>query len=295
MAQRNYPRLSIYEFGEHLLTSGDLDPVYIALHKAELDEAQLYRWLLAYWCFYHCGVASYISEAQGDEFWQQMLIAGQNTYGSPTGERWPRGSERRHFRGEACIKALHQMRERFPDPADAVRWIAEHVTQTGEPIPFVNIAARAKGLPLFGPWISFKVGDMLDRLGIVPVNFDQASVFMFTDPVKAALMLWRQHERLPAEAQPKDEATKLRIIDNVVAHLTDHFKDHTAPPIHERPVGLQEIETILCCWKSHMNGHYPLYNDMTEINAGLRDWLPHSETARALYHAMPKEPGHVPA
>lgn len=303
MASRDYPRLSIYDFGQHLLESGDLDPVYIALEKMEWgDPAHLERWLLAYWCFYHCGAASYISEHQGEGFWDAMREAARNVLPAPDGGRWPRGSERRHFRGKAAIDAVERLRARFGDmPERAVHDIAygvppDHIIPvTARPQPFAEVAARAKGLPLFGPWIAFKVCDMLDRLGIAPIDFDKASVFMFADPVKAALRLWRAHENLPDNAEPKDEATKHLIIDNVVAHLTEHFKAHTAPPRHERPVALQEIETILCCWKSHMNGHYPLYNDMTEINAGLKPWLPHSETARAFYHAMPKEPGHVSA
>lgn len=301
MAQRNYPRLSIYEFGEHLLTSGDLDPVYIALHRADWQDVDhLYRWLVAYWCFYHCGAASYISEAQGEEFWERMRIASENTTPSPLGERWPRGSERRHFRGDQSNSAVAQMRARYPRPAQIIQRIAHpyHDADLGEEgpplerLPFELVSSRARGLPRFGPWIAFKVADMLDRLGIAPVDFDHAAVFMFDDPAKAALKLWRQHERLPDTAEPKDWEARTKIIKNVVAHLSDYFKDHTAPPIHERPVGLQEIETILCKWKSMMNGHYAPYNDINEIRHGLEQWSPHSETARTLLHAMPEgKPG----
>lgn len=286
MAGRNYDRLDIYTFGAHLLETGDLDPVYIALDKMEWSDAdQQARWLVAYWCFYHCGAASYISEASGKEFWQRMSVAAKNEAEAPDGGRWPRGSERRHFRGEAASKAVKTLWGRyFEDPERIVTEIA-----AGEgPLPYAMVAGRAKELPLFGPWISFKVCDMLDRLGIQAVDFDQAAVFMFDDPVKAALTLWRQHSKLPDEAKPKDEATKVRIIENVVDHLSEHFKGFTAPPRHERPVGLQEIETILCKWKSHRNGHYPLFNDIDEIRHGLSGWGEHCETARAMLHAMPK-------
>lgn len=292
MAARNYPRLDIYEFGQHLLETGDLDPVYIALDKMEWsDPAQLERWLLAYWCFYHCGAASYISEMPGELFWERMEVATTNTTEAPDGGRWPRGSERRHFRGEAAVNAVAKMKARWLTmPERAVHDIAygvppNQVTPVSDrPQPFAEVAARAKGLPLFGPWIAFKVCDMLDRLGIAPVDFDEAAVFMFDDPTKAALMLWRAEMKMPENAKPKDQA---RVIQQVVTHLIERFEKHTAPPRHERKVGLQEIETILCKWKSHMNGHYPLYNDIHEINEGLRSWAPHSETARAMLHAMP--------
>ena len=32
---RNYPRLDIESFGRHLITSGDLDPIYTALVRAD--------------------------------------------------------------------------------------------------------------------------------------------------------------------------------------------------------------------------------------------------------------------
>ena len=50
MGRRDYKRLSIENFGSHLLLTGDLDPVYIALHRCGLDFEVLSKWLVAYWC-----------------------------------------------------------------------------------------------------------------------------------------------------------------------------------------------------------------------------------------------------
>ncbi|GAG17632.1 unnamed protein product, partial [marine sediment metagenome] len=35
---------------------------------------------------------------------------------------------------------------------------------------------------------------------------------------------------------------------------------------------LQEVETVLCKWKSHMNGCYPMGKDTREITEGLAPW-----------------------
>lgn len=299
MAGRNYERLDIYKFGAHLLETGDLDPVYIALDKMDwLDAEQRDRWLIAYWCFYHCGAASHISEAGGKDFWVRMSEAARNETQAPDGGRWPRGSERRHFRGEAAVKAVTKLWGKYFDgPGRLVEEIATRnldgedpgVQPCNEialgPLPFWRVANRAKRLPLFGPWIAFKVCDMLDRLGIVEIDFDQAAVFMFDDPVKSALMLWREKLQLAPTVQPKDQTL---VINEVVKHLTDHFKAYSAPPRHERAVALQEIETILCKWKSHRNGHYPLFNDIDEIRHGLQGWSQCSDTAKAMLWAMPK-------
>src|SRR5690606_13153596 len=126
MAKRDYPRLDIYEFGRHLLETGDLDPVYIALDRMEWSQVeQLGRWLVAYWAFYHCGVASWLSEHDRDSFWDVMELAARNEDPAPPGGRWPRGSERRHFRGAQSLNAIAEWRQAYGDnPHEMVSWIA---------------------------------------------------------------------------------------------------------------------------------------------------------------------------
>lgn len=149
---------------------------------------------------------------------------------------------------------------------------------------YESVARRAQQHHGFGPWISFKIADMIDRVLGHHVDFTQAQVFMFTDPVKSALMLWRLRTGMPEKAQPKDQQ---RAITQVVEYLTEHFSGYTAPPAHDRPVGLQEVETILCKWKSSMNGHYPLWNDTDEINLSLRKWSSVAPLATSFLTNMP--------
>jgi hypothetical protein len=302
-SKRNYERLAIEDFGKHLLESGDLDPIYIALRKTFVHPAgsipALKRWMVAYWCLYHAGTACYLSDFEGREFWLELKKAAANTELSPTGERWQRGHERRHFRGEASVKAVRTMMGRYLDnPADLVNVIIGDDEGRDMDRPFMEISQRAQELPLFGPWIGFKVGDMIDRVLGIPIDFDNAAVFMFDDPTKAALRLWRLkagiHERYDTNGKvskvqvtPKD---KDKAINQVVDYLIEHFRNFQAPPLGDRPVGLQEVETILCKWKSHMNGHYPLYNDIDEINDGIKPWVKHSQTALNFAAAMPQNP-----
>lgn len=291
MTSRTYNRLSIEEFGTHLLESGDLDPIYIALHKMEMEPAKLSRWLIAYWCLYHAGVASYLSEFEGREFWLKLRDAAENEVQPPVGVRWPRGGERRHWRGDNARKAVRDLMGQYLNtPEDMVTRIASQsvdAAHQGDPLdalPFKLVSDRVQAHASFGPWMAFKVADMIDRLGIAPVSFDNAAVFMFDDPRKAALMLARQRAGLPDVVKFKDETA---VINQVVAFLEDHFKGFTAPPTHDRPVGLQEVETVLCKWKSHMNGHYPLNHDLLEIYSGSLPWVPHSVTAQEFLHQLP--------
>ena len=56
-------------------------------------------------------------------------------------------------------------------------------------------------------------------------------------------------------------------------------------------MNIQEVETVLCKWKSHMNGHYPLWNDIHDVNTGLEPWAGCCSAARAFLAHMPKETG----
>ena len=140
-------------------------------------------------------------------------------------------------------------------------------------LSFEQVTKAVKEHTLFGPWIAFKIADMVDRVLGIPVDFEQAHVFMFKDPTKAAIMLWRYKlyagDQSYLKVQPKDQGAAIK---EVVDYLTKQFSDLKAPPLYDRPIGLQEVETVLCKWKSHMNGHYPLNNDIDEINEGLEGW-----------------------
>lgn len=281
MGSRDYERLAIEPFGRQLITSGDLDPVYIALRGVDWSTPQRNRWLIAYWCFYHCGLSSFASEQEGREFWDILATAAVNDTEAPVGGRWPRGHERRHARGHQGINMVVGLESQYGlSPEDMVHYIClENATL---PMPFKELTDRVQEHVLFGPWISFKIADMVDRVLGIPVSFEHAHVFMFKDPVKAALMLWRQRMGLEENARPKDQAG---VILEIVKYLIHEFEDLRAPPLYDRPIGLQEVETVLCKWKSHVNGHYPLFNDIDEIAEGLEGW---GDAAAEFGAAMPK-------
>ena len=289
-----YARLGIREFGEHLLKTNDLDPVYVALveNRERWATVKLHRWLVAYWCYYDCGVASYLSELDNERFWTEMMCAAVNSADepSPLFERWPRASERRHFRGKAATSSVLDLKTKYgPWPETMITEICAHAPS------YAGVAKAVATHRGFGPWISFKVADMLDRVLGVHVDFTEAAVFMFKDPVRAAEMVFKEHmmKNMPDESAAFFKIKKDHhnmIIRGVVDHLTSKFSGFLAPPFGDRPVGLQEVETILCKWKSHMNGHYPLGNDTREIKNRLRPWAKiNCKTAYEFLEKMPDE------
>lgn len=272
--------LSIEHFGAILLESGDLDPVYIALVKACPEPARLYRWMVAYWCFYSAGFASWASDREGPEFWRVMALAAANDTEAPCGGRWPRGAERRHFRGHKAVGAVDNLRLQFPVPEDLVMYVAvKSCNGAGRSLGAVMDVVQA--LPMFGEWIAFKVADMLDRCTPYTVSFD-GSVFLFKDPLEGAYMA--------AEAwgmRGVRDMSRGRVASFVLGELLDKFSHYRAPPRYDRPVGINEAETILCKWKSHQKGHYPPGKDTDELRHALPAWAKHSQTAGAFLEALP--------
>lgn len=293
---RNYPRLQIEPFGRQLLSSGDLDPIYIALRRAlqagDFSLFQVYRWMIAYWCYYDAAVASFLSKHEGGDFWDWMMIAARNDQSIPIGGRWPRGHERRHFRAQIAINSVTDLRNRYGEhPENMVIAIASPSWEVRggelcvEPIPFKVLSHRVKVHNGFGSWIAWKVADMVDRVLGVEVDFSEANIFMYRDPEKAALMLFEQRNPQPKGAKIKKHV----VLPKIVEYLLGEFSGFRAPPSYNGPVTIQEVETILCKWKSHVNGHYPLFNDIREINSGLKPWLGYCEAASIFHRHMPKE------
>lgn len=293
----NYPLLDIYTFGEHLLRTKDIDPVYVVLDSAGWSNELKARWCLAYWCTYHVGVASYVAGTMEDAYWNTLLQVALNTSPAPTGGRWPRGKERRHWRGHQALASYNDLRKRYGrDPSDFVATVGAYPNSlisigtlgkiSDDPIPYKLVADRVKQHVGFGSWMAFKIADMLEQVFNIPVDFDNAAVFMFKDPKEAALKFWRFKYKLPDNARPNDEGD---VINKVVDHLSRHFQEHLAPTGRRR-IGLQEVETILCKWKSHINGHYPLNNDIEELRAAAKEWAPYTSLAGAFVDMLGTAP-----
>lgn len=279
---RTYPRLSIEEFGTHLFRTGDLDPVYVMLHTTPLPGPQLRRWLLAYWCFYDVGVASWMSEQP--LFWENMLEAGRNMTRSPIGERWPRGKERRHFRGQQGIAALEYLQLVHPEPETFCAGLEGPWWLPDGSVTFEDVANKVRTYRGFGPWIAFKIADMLERVLNVNVTFDTAAIMMYDEPRKAAILL---HHTLTGKKAAEDNEAIWFAVD----YLKSYFGHLVAPPKDGRLVNIQELETVLCKWKSHLGGHYPLNNDLHEVTETLKHWSGVSLTAKHLLSGLQSKTG----
>lgn len=284
MARRDYNRLGVVDFGVELLRSGDLDPVYLALNGAGFDEAQKLRWLAAYCAFYHCGVASWMSEWTGREFWDWMFEAGRNSRPSPVGERWPRGRERRHFRGAQGLESLADWRARaaLPGRPEAPERMFAEIAGPLVSASFRGVVERASKFRGVGPWMAFKVADLVDAAGLAEVDQSDLELALYKTPRESLLRMFREEPGLAADRRnllafgredvTDGEAPEREAIRLALDWLAHSLRAETIPHKPGRPVDLFCLETVACKHLSHLHGHYPLRNDTEELLEGLRPW-----------------------
>ncbi len=247
-------------FGRRLVESGDLDPVYLMLtgyRRARSDGPEaVERFCLAYWMFYHVGVAARIAQAGRWDFWDVVQEAQDS--------KWPRGTERRHFRGRQAQAAITALRTQYPDPHDAIAYLAAPDPVAGAPaLRFTTVYERAKAWRGFGPWVSFKIADMLDGVLGAAVDFSDSVPFFYGEPVAGA------HLMLGVTYGSEDPAA---VTTRAVEALRAAMWDMAAPHASHRSLGVQEYETVLCKWKAHRNGHYPVGKDTREVREALTRW-----------------------
>lgn len=267
--------LSVFEFGKQLVESRDLDPVYVAVYEYGFPPERLADFLLLYWCFYHCGTVSWIMAHGGSEkekFWEALSEAAN-------GKTHPRATERRHFRGKNAKEAVLGLRSLRLTGFELVKALAE--PNAGEALgkavggpaggpSLGSVVARIGRWKGFGPWIGFKAADMLERLGVAPIAFRPSDVFKLYDaPRKGADLVIEQYGLGKG---------KYLAVYNLLIRELGKLK---APPRYERTLNIQEVETILCKYKSHLSGHYEVGKDIEELRHGLEKYH-HCATASGL-------------
>jgi hypothetical protein len=115
----------------------------------------------------------------------------------------------------------------------------------------------------------------MERVLGVPITFRRETLKLYKQPTKGA-ELWCESESLNYHELG---------ISGVVQLLEKQFGEYKAPPTYDRPVGVQECETILCKWKSHLNGYYPMGKDSREILEDLHGW---GDLAESLQKYVPQ-------
>ena len=122
---------------------------------------------------------------------------------------------------------------------------------------FDQIKKQVTSLPMYGPWIAFKMADMIERCCGIPIDFSDCALSFYKDPVMGAVYLFNGDY----ETSGMDKHDRRAVVDAAVQVILGGLGDRMAPPFWDRPLNIQEAETILCKWKSHTRGHYTIGED----------------------------------
>lgn len=232
------------EFAVKIFDIEDADPGYMMLGRAPIPLEQKQRFMVAWCAYYNPGIAAAASEHTGKAFWQYL----ERVY---VGAK--RASERRHFRGDAGRNALKAWQVMFPRPESMITYMQGK--------SYLAVRDRAKKVVQIGDYFVWKFADVQERVFRVPCYFE---------PKAAGLS-----PKVP------QQGAKLINPDQTVAYTYEQIADYMnqrgmrSPPWNDRPMNMQEAETVCCVYKQYRNGK----------------WAPFTRTAKATRSllAMPSE------
>lgn len=252
----------VLKFGRELLRTNDLDPVFIALHDSGMNFRELRRFILAYTCLHHLGGCARLASYNSDAYWTWLQIAAEDQ------ANWPRSADRRHWHGDASRVCVRYLRDNYKKPEHVVDYWLEELT-------FPAIRKRVTSFPQYGDWAAFKVADLGNRVLGLPVSFEGCELGFYKDPRKGAALVFTGD--MNAKITDGD-------VGAVVERLQHELRGFKAPPRYERSINVQEVETILCKYKSSVNKSYYLGKDTVDFYEQLGDfkrWGPVAKRMRA--------------
>jgi len=209
------------EFADITIRINDLDPTYEMLWKArkQYGDDWVERFCIHMLMFYHIGEAAIAANYEGQDFWNH--VEANYTYTK-------RGSERRHFRGEAGRAAIRSLKQAS---GNATQGLLKAFYRPDYPTLYLGVK---NGLEGFGEYFIWKWADYLDRIFDMPIDFSNAFPYMPEQPMKCARAMW-------PDQHPRDTLEMVR----------EYISQYPAPPSGNRPCGIAEAETILCMLKGY--------------------------------------------
>lgn len=212
----------------------DADPGYMLLRRADLSYAQKLRYVLAWCTFYNPGLAARASDFQGEKFYAFL----RKVY--PTAKR---ASERRHFRGQAGLKALAQWQDLYPKP--------EAMVEACFGSTYLEVRKNMQHMAQMGDYFYWKLADIWDTVFDEVVDFTGCEKYMPKVPKQGAELI---NDMLDRKFYVSVGAHDW-LCDTMDA-VTHHVGKLDYPVKEGRKLALQEAETVCCVFKQHVVGDY---------------------------------------
>lgn len=216
------------KFATQLFKLEEADPGYMLLARAKMSEAQKMRYVLAWCTFYNPGIAAKASDYTGSEFYDYLRSVYKTAQ---------RASERRHFRGQAGLKALAQWQDLYPKP--------EYMVETCFAPTYLDVRQNMKHMAQMGDYFYWKMADIQDTVFHVPVDFTGCEKYMPKVPQQGAEII-----------HSLDHSIAVFDLRDTMSDVTKHISKMKHPFHPRRPLALQEAETVCCVFKQHYVGDY---------------------------------------
>lgn len=210
-------------FAKKLFRTEEADPGYMMLARADLPTSQKMRFMVAWCTYYNPGIAAHASERKSSaSFWSYLY----SMY--PVAQR---ASERRHFRGAVGMKAIQAWEQRFKDPERMVEWIFGPT--------YFDVRSNAKSVPQIGTYFVWKFADVQERVFRLPCDFTGASQYS---------------PKVPQEGAKLIDYSTTAAYDKIIRYFGRNGM--LAPPHYDRPMNMQEAETVCCIFHQYVGGSY---------------------------------------
>lgn len=202
----------------------DADPGYYVLYGADIPTDQKKRFMVAWSTFYNIGLAAKGSQFNDKKFWVYL----NSVYDTAT-----RASERRHFRGKAGRAALTQWEQKFKQPEKLV----DHMFGKD----YFIVRENAREVKQMGEYFVWKFADVQERVFGIPCDFTDAASYSPKVPRQGAEII----------APGID-------IEKTYEMIAEYMNDlgMVAPPRNDRPMNMQEAETVCCVYKQYLNNKW---------------------------------------
>lgn len=233
------------DFARVTIQTDDLDPTYVFLYNAKAEKGNDWasRFTIHYLLFYDLGGAVTVADATTQTtFWPYVLA----NY-----DRFPRGTERRHNRGDNGYKQTKNLGKKG-DPLDIMGDMWSH-TYTGLVTKFHTTFANCG----FGPYFIWKVLDFQERIWGKPItlSLQEAVKYCPDDPRLCAAILW-------------PDMSFREVLEIVVEEISQYDA-----PNGGRKCSYQEAETVLCMLKGYfLTKKHTIGDDVSSKYKQLREY-----------------------
>lgn len=235
-------------FTKRMFTEWDSDPGYAVIQHSGIPRDQQMRFAIAWASYYNLGIAARASELKGAKFWAYLHVIYTTAQ---------RGSERRHFRGAAGLRALKEWSDRWPKPETMMVFMCGGYGGAGS---YFDIRKRTKEVYLYGDYLTWKVTDLHEVLGFGPLDMTGSEKYSPKTPQQGAHLIHNMDEadmrNWSIATIPSDYPAD--VVSITYAEIARYGRIWKIPPrtTNRRPFGIQEAETVCCVYKQMSNGSY---------------------------------------